>query len=126
VGVGYSEPPQNPGTLLSPANRTDWRQLKSGMMIEPFATAGLSAPPHGLGCFDALTRRDTAAADSADPSTGFNFTAAGFTAAQEAVERAKWSAALEFYSTQGLMDLAYDGFFRTQVRKRACVKIPTT
>ena len=142
VGVGYATPPENPGTLLSPANRTDWAAagrmtaaasalpgsagsppgstpgtLKYGIMIEPFSTAGLSAPPHGLGCFDALTRRSPAAADSPDPSSangGFNFTAVGLTAAQEAVERAKWRAALEFYSAQGMIDLSYDGFFLRQ------------
>jgi hypothetical protein len=115
VGVGYAQPPADPGTMLSPSNRSDWNAsaaggLKYSIMIEPFATAGFSAPPHGLGCFDALMRHDVSNADSAG-SDGFNFTAAGLTAKQEAVEREKWRDALVFYRETGMMDLSYDGLF---------------
>jgi hypothetical protein len=91
VGVGYAQPPDAPGVLLSPSNRSDWNDssadgpgLKYSIMIEPFASAGFSAPPHGLGCYDSLTRHDLKNADSAG-ADGFNFTAAGFTAAQVSI-----------------------------------------
>lgn len=79
-------------------------------MTTPFTSEGLSAPPLGLGTFDALVM-PVAAAGSAASTNGFNFSAHGLTAAQEKVERAKWKAALIFYEAEKIIDLSYDGFF---------------
>lgn len=113
VGASYETPPAKPGSILSPANRTGsaWAGMKYGIMTSPFGTAGFSAPPFGLGSFAALklTNISSALSDGAD---GFNFSAAGVSAAQEKVERDKWKAALEFYNETGVMDVSYDGFFK--------------
>jgi hypothetical protein len=54
-----------------------------------------------------------AAADSAGSKGGFNFSAVGLTPTQEALERTKWRAALVFYNKTGVMDLSYDGWFKS-------------
>lgn len=112
-GASYAQPPDHPDGLLNPSNRTgpEWASMKYGIMTSPFGTSGFSAPPYGIGSFSALTLKNISASLS-DRSDGFNFSAAGVNAAQEKVERQKWKAALEFYNQTGLMDLAYDGFFK--------------
>jgi hypothetical protein len=102
------------GDLLPPANRTgkDWAGMRYGIMGSPFGTAGFSAPPFGIGCFQALKRPPAAAHSDSAKDGGFNFTAVGLTAAEEAVERTKWAAALDFFAQTGEMDLAYDGWFQ--------------
>eukprot|EP01043_Picozoa_sp_COSAG02_P002326 COSAG02_NODE_54_length_43941_cov_54.857990_2_plen_574_part_00 len=112
-GASYAQPPNKPGGLLNPSNRTgpEWASMKYGIMTSPFGTSGLSAPPFGIGSFTALKLKNISASLS-DRSDGFNFSAAGVSATQEKVERQKWKAALEFYNRTGLMDLAYDGFFK--------------
>jgi hypothetical protein len=79
-------------------------------MTTPFTSEGLSAPPLGLGTFEALVM-PVAAAGSAASTNGFNFSAHGLTVAQEKVERTKWKAALVFYEAEKIIDLSYDGFF---------------
>lgn len=51
-------------------------------------------------------------ASQSDRHDGFNFSAAGVSLEQEKVERQKWEAALVFYNQTGVMDLAYDGYFK--------------
>ena len=117
-GASYATPfagggPTPGGTpklpILAPAERTgeEWAGMKYGLMTTPFTSEGLSAPPLGLGTFEALVM-PVAAADSA---SAFNFSAHGLTAEQEKVERAKWKAALRFYEAEKIIDLAYDGYF---------------
>jgi hypothetical protein len=104
-GASYSTQPDGPGGLLPPSNRTgkDWDGMRYGIMGSPFGTSGFSAPPHGLGCFKAL-KMPRASAHSAGKD-GFNFTKVGLTAAEEAVERDKWDAALKFHDEWGQIDL---------------------
>ena len=75
-------------------------------------TAGFSQPPFGLGSFTALKLTNISAPQGVRGPQGFNFSAAGVSAAQEKVERDKWKAALEFYNETGVMDISYDGFFK--------------
>ena len=75
-------------------------------------TAGFSQPPFGLGSFTALKLTNISASQGVRGPQGFNFSAAGVSAAQEKVERDKWKAALEFYNETGVMDISYDGFFK--------------
>ena len=67
-------------------------------------TAGFSQPPFGLGSFTALKLTNISASQGVRGPQGFNFSAAGVSAAQEKVERDKWKAALEFYNETGVMD----------------------
>ena len=75
-------------------------------------TAGFSQPPFGLGSFTALKLTNISASQGVRGPQGFNFSAAGVSAAQEKVERDKWKAALSFYNETGVMDISYDGFFK--------------
>jgi hypothetical protein len=119
VGASDATPPANPGTLLSPTNRTglEWAGLQYGIETDPFNSAGFSSKYYGqyaIGSLQAL-KMPVGAAD--DP-TVFNFSRVGLTAAEEATERAQWRNALEFYATNhggygggGMMDLSYNGWF---------------
>jgi hypothetical protein len=82
-----------------------------GIMTSPFGTSGFSAPPFGIGSVAALKLKNISASQS-DGRDGFNFSAAGVSAAQEIVERQKWQAALVFYNDTGVIDLSYDGYFK--------------
>lgn len=114
-GASYAMPPAKPGPILSPANRSgsQWQGLKYGIMTSPFLPGGFSSPPYGIASFAALRLKNVSAADGTRPPNGFNFSSVpGMTPAREQVERGKWRAALQFYNDTGIMDLAYDGFFR--------------
>ena len=102
-----------PGFVISAANRTgvEWAGLKYGVVITPFTSAGLSAPPYSIGTFDALVKPVSAADSSVGPD-GFNFSAHGLSLMEEKTERTKWRNALVFYSTHKMMDISYDGYFR--------------
>lgn len=115
-GASYSTQgvPGGTGGLLSPANRTgkEWDDMRYGIMGSPFGTDGFSAPPFGIGSIKALTSPPAAAHSASTTDGGFNFTAVGLTAAQEAAERETWAAALQFFASTGKIDLAYNGWFR--------------
>eukprot|EP00040_Diaphanoeca_grandis_P028166 m.161880 g.161880 ORF g.161880 m.161880 type:complete len:971 (-) comp31257_c0_seq1:282-3194(-) len=113
-GASYAVPPTKPSGMLNPANRTGskWVGLKYGIMTSPFGTAGFSAPPYGLGSFSALKLKNISAADGDKPPNGFNFSAIGMTPSEEAAERKMWKQALVFFNETGVMDIAYDGFFK--------------
>jgi hypothetical protein len=112
-GASYATPPGKPGNLLNPANRTAaaWKGMKYGIVTSPFGSSGFSGPPYGIGSFSALKLKNISASQS-DGHDGFNFSAAGVSPEQEKVERQKWEAALVFYNQTGVMDLAYDGYFK--------------
>ena len=121
IGAGYplpavgwpGVPVSMPGELLTPQQRAAdkaWSGLRYEINMSPFQSAGFTAPPYGLGSFNALALPPKSA-DSDQLPNGFNFSAHGLSAKEEAVERAKWKAALVFHNATGVEDLSYDGFF---------------
>ena len=117
---GWPPKAYDPGELLTPAQRAAdpaWTGLSVELHLSPYETAGFTQPPHGMGCFTALTLPPAAAESSLAPPLGYNFSAHGFTASEEQRERTKWRNALLFYNStkarfgKGRIDLSYDGLF---------------